>query len=109
MMPEAAGFSNFLLGLGPPGAVILYLLWRMNELEKALKAANERHLSFVESMTEKVTIALVASSDAMRANTMVQDKAAESARNLAEAVRGIDQRLERLDETLERQQRGRRA
>ncbi|MFC5423060.1 hypothetical protein ACFPOB_26270 [Bosea eneae] len=108
-MPDAAGFTNFLLGLGPPGAIILYLLWRMGELEKALKAANERHLGFVESMTEKVATALVASTDAMRANTAVQDKAADSARSLAEAVRGIDQRLEHLDETLDRSQRGRRA
>ena len=102
---DVSGLSQFLLSLGPPGAIILYLLWRQRDLEGRLEASQNAMIAMLEKTTRDTTAALVASTEAMRANNLVQDKAAASASALAEAVRAINVSIEHIDETIERANR----
>jgi hypothetical protein len=99
---DVSGLSQFLLSLGPPGAIILYLLWRQRDLETRLEASQNAMVAMLEKATKEVTAALVASTEAMRANNAIQDAAGKSAAALASAVSHLGQKLEHLDDTIER-------
>lgn len=101
-MIEIAGLSSLLLSMGLPGAVILYLMYDIKQLKEKLHSCQEAHMADIKKFSGELTTALVTSTELMRANNVIQDKAADSAGRLGVAVDKIREAIEHYDETLER-------
>ncbi|MFC5421940.1 hypothetical protein ACFPOB_20470 [Bosea eneae] len=103
---DITGLSSFLLGNGPWGAVVLYLLWDRHQLIQRLDASQKSFTTDLLRIIEEVTKAVSASTEAMRSNTAVQERAADSARAVAEAVKLMQAAIDGLEKDVERLDRG---
>lgn len=103
---DIAGLSSFLLGNGPWGAVVLYLLWDRHQLIQRLDACQKAYTADLLRIVEEVTKAVSASTEAMRTNTSVQERGIESARAVAEAVKLMQAAIDGLEKDVERLDRG---
>lgn len=106
---DISGLSQFLLSLGPPGGIILYLLWERRDLQDRLHKCQEARMADLSSISAEMKAAFATSTEVLRANTAIQERAADSAAKLAEAVRSFQAAIEHMEEMIERMQREGRA
>lgn len=99
---DISGLSQFLLSLGPPGAIILYLLWDRRDLQSQLVTCQEARLKEMKDISAEMKAAFATSTEVLRANNLIQDKAAASALQIAEALRLVQSRMERQEDQMER-------
>lgn len=99
---DLSGLSQFLLSLGPPGAIILYLLWERRDLQDRLNKCQEGRMEDIRTISAEMKAAFATSTEVLRANSMIQDKAAASALQIAEALRLLQSRLERQEDQMDR-------
>lgn len=99
---DISGLSQFLLSLGPPGAIILYLIWERRDLQDRLHKCQEARMADLSSISAEMKVAFATSTEVLRVNTAVQERAAESAAKLGEAVRSFQVAIEHMEELVER-------
>lgn len=99
---DISGLSQFLLSLGPPGAIILYLLWERRDLQTQLRLCQEARLQEIKTISAEMKAAFATSTEVLRANNVIQDKAAGSALQIAEALRLVQSRLEKQEDQMDR-------
>lgn len=99
---DLAGLSQFLLASGPWGAVVLYLLWERRDLQDRLHKCQEGRMDDIRTISAEMKAAFATSTEVLRANNLIQDKAAASALQIAEAMRLHVSRLEHVEEFIER-------
>lgn len=99
---DISGLSQFLLSSGPWGAVVLYLLWERRDLQDQVRKCQDGRIEDIKSIAAEMKAAFATSTEVLRANNMIQEKATGSALQIAEATRLHVSRLERLEESIER-------
>ena len=96
------GLSQFLVSLGPPGVIIGYLLWERRDLQTQLRLCQEARLQEIKTISAEMKAAFATSTEVLRANNVIQDKAAGSALQIAEALRLVQSRLEKQEDQMDR-------
>lgn len=96
------GLAAILTGFGPPGVIIGYLLWERRDLLVQLRSCQEARLQEIKSISAEMKAAFATSTEVLRANNLIQDKASASALQIAEALRLVQARMERQEDQMER-------
>jgi len=99
---DLAGLSQFLLASGPWGAVVLYLLWERRDLQDRLHKCQEGRMEDIRTISAEMKAAFATSTEVLRANNLIQDKAAASALQIAEALRLVQNRMEKQEDQMDR-------
>ncbi len=94
------GLAQYLVGLGPPGLIIGYLLWDRRTIIAEAQACRVAHMADIKKYSADITAALVTSAELVRVNNGIQEKAASSASLIAEAVREVSFRLKALEDEI---------
>ncbi len=94
------GLAQYLASLGVPGFIIGYLLWERRGLMAQLQACQVAHMADIKKYSADISTALATSTELMRANNVIQDKAASSANLISVAVDKFSLRLEHLEDGL---------
>jgi hypothetical protein len=102
---DLTGVSTWLIAQGPIGVLALYLWWEKSKVATQLDKCREQHLADLVKIIGEMKAALVASTEAMRTNAMIQDRAADSARAIAEAVKHLQLSIDNLESDIERMDR----
>lgn len=112
-MIDLAGLTPFLLSLGGPGAVIVYLLWdrkvsqdawavERKALQDQLHECRTAHMLDIRENLSRTTAGLAMASEFIKANNAIQDRAAETTGRLATGIAGLDSTLESTNDALGR-------
>ena len=106
---EFPGLAQSLLGLGPAGLIIGYLLWdrialqkKIDSLHLALDGAKDLHMGDIRKYSGDVAQALEKVTQALQANNVIQEKAATSAALISQAVNTVAGRLEGVEDAVEK-------
>lgn len=99
---EVTGLSAYLFTQGVLGAAVVWLLYDRQQITKRFDALQAAYLATLDKTVADVTKALTSSTDAMRANTSVQERGVDSGRAIAEAIKLMQVQLGSLEKDVER-------
>lgn len=105
---DLTALPAWLFTQGPWGVAVACLIGALVFTQRKLDGAITARIEDLKTGSAALHTALVASTEAMKANTGVQDRSGQIATGLGEALRGVEVELERVRESIDRLSRERR-